>query len=182
MTDPTILPPANPPRAQRGFTLIEVMAALVIFMTGIVGVLAMFTSGLALHRDAERRAVIANSSDGVRAAVEGWLAETILQGKNGAQVDLPKIEGVPVPEYDGYFYSAELSVDPELGPAGGVLARVFVFAKDIGKLRGMEFTLFVPAGARPELEIRKALGLGRADAPAPNETKPDAAPVPPGGK
>lgn len=154
------------PRSEAGFTLLEVMAALTIFLFGIVGVLALFTTGLGLHRDAQRKAMIAIASDEVRAAVETRLGKAI---ELGADADLSPIEPIPVAAHPGFFYSADLSVDPELGAAGGVLARVFVFALDVGKERGSEFTIFVRSGARPENQIRRALGLGAIEtAPAPS--------------
>lgn len=152
--------PQAPARADSGFTLLEVMAALSIFMFGIVGVLALFTAGLGLHRDAQRKAMIALASDEVRSVVETRLAKAV---DLGADADLAPIEDVPIANHPGYFYSAELSVDPELGAAGGVLANVFVFALDVGKERGSEFTIFVRSGARPENQIRKALGLGNPE-------------------
>jgi prepilin-type N-terminal cleavage/methylation domain-containing protein len=148
------------PRGDAGFTLLEVMAALTIFLFGIVGVLALFTAGLGLHRDAQRKAMIAIASDEVRAAVETRLAKAV---EGGADADLQPIEDVPIANHPGYFYSAELSVDPEVGVAGGVLADVFVFALDVGKERGSRFTIFVRSGARPENQIRKALGLGAVE-------------------
>jgi len=38
-------------RGQRGFTLIEILVALFIFLTGVTGILALMTTALALHRD-----------------------------------------------------------------------------------------------------------------------------------
>jgi prepilin-type N-terminal cleavage/methylation domain-containing protein len=35
----------------RGFTLIEILVAMMIFLTGRTGLLALMTTGLALHRD-----------------------------------------------------------------------------------------------------------------------------------
>ena len=49
--------------------------------------------------------------------------------------ELPKIEGLPVEGYNGYFYSADLAVDPQQGPKGGVVAKVFVYGRDLGTIR-----------------------------------------------
>ena len=40
-------------RGQDGFTLIEVMAALVVFLVGVVGVLGLLMSGTRLHQDSQ---------------------------------------------------------------------------------------------------------------------------------
>ena len=145
-----------------GFTLIEVMAALTIFMVGIVGVLALLASGLALHRDAMRKATVAIASDDVRGRVEAWLATA---GQSDS-AELPKIEGLPVEGYNGYFYSADLAVDPQQGPKGGVVAKVFVYGRDLGKQRGSEFLLFVRPGEQSGPAIRRALEGRRDETPA----------------
>jgi hypothetical protein len=164
---------------ERAFTIMEVMAALMIFVTGVVGVLALFMSGLALHRDAQHQAAVALASDEVRARVETWLSRVIEEGADNKNVELPKMEDQPIDAHPGYFYSATLSVDPLLGAQGGVLARVFVYTVDVGKEKGDEFTMFVRSGARPENQIRRALGIGVQPAPPPNEA---ATPLPSGNK
>ncbi len=160
--------PATPRtnRREGGFTILEVLAALMIFLTGVVGVLALFMSGLALHRDAQHQSAVALASAEVRARVETWLSRVIDESGDNKNVELPKMEDQPIDAHPGYFYSAALSVDPTLGVQGGVLAKVFVYTMDVGREQGDEFTMFVRSGARPENQIRKALGIG-AQAPPP---------------
>jgi prepilin-type N-terminal cleavage/methylation domain-containing protein len=153
-------------RRQGGFTLIEVMAALVIFLSGVVGVIALFASGLALHRDATRKAHVALVADEVRGIVEARLAPLTIE--DGA--DLPVLTDVPVEGRPGYFYSVEMAVDPELGARGGILAAVFVYARDLGRARGADFSVFVRPGERAGGAIRDILA-GRNRPPATAESE-----------
>jgi prepilin-type N-terminal cleavage/methylation domain-containing protein len=41
----------EPVNGQRGFTLIEILVALLVFVTGVAGLLALLVTALALHRD-----------------------------------------------------------------------------------------------------------------------------------
>lgn len=143
---------ARADRRRSGFTLLEVMAAMVIFLVGIVGVLALFASGLAIHRTATQRAVVAAASEDVRARIEALLADL------PANVDLPKVERVPVEGHVGYYYSAVLTPDPDRGIEGGVLAQVRVFTLEAGAERGEAFTVFTRPKADAAAEIRRALG------------------------
>lgn len=144
-------------KSTRGFTLLEVMAALMIFTTGVVGILALFASGLALHREAMQRSIVTTVSEDVRARLDAALASLDASAPSDA---LPAFEKVPIDGYPNYFYTAELAIDPKLGLAGGVYADVHVFTIDVGKEKGERFKLFVRPGAYPELQIRRAISGG----------------------
>lgn len=152
MTDPTRYD-RNRPARHRGFTLLEVMAALTIFMVGVVGVLALFATGLALHQDATERTIVGLASDEVRGEV---LAS--LEGLIDGQSTLPVFRDVAVKGRRGYYFDADLMIDPDEGLEGGVMAKVFVYTLDAGQKRGEKFTLFVSPGQSPETLIRKARG------------------------
>ncbi len=161
--------PGTPRGRSGGFTLLEVMAALTIFLTGIVGVLALFAGGLALHRGATQRATVANLSSLVQERVERLLAESAEVGP--AEQPVRPAE-VAIEEYPGYFYSIEqLETDPEAGTAGGVLATVRVYTLDAGRKKGESFLLFVRPRADPQALIRRARS-GRA-APRPEQETTD---------
>lgn len=154
-----------PRAASRGFTLLEIMAALIIFLAGVVGVLALFASALAMHRDATRQAVVAQAADEVRTEIDRILID-LAEGDADLE-SLPPLQAVPLASHPGYFYSAQLTPDPELGLDGGILAQVHVFTRDVGKEKGETFTLFRRPRADPELLIRRAR---RGPAPAAAQT------------
>jgi len=145
---------------ESGFTLLEVMAALVIFLTGVVFVLALFASGLAQHRTATQRAMIAQASELVRGRLDLLLLELgEPSGKNapGAASELPKPQEVPVSEFPGCFYSVErIEADPDEGAAGGVMLTVFIYTLEGGRKKGERFTLFFRPGSDPGALIRRA--------------------------
>ena len=152
MTAPTkrMNPPARAP--ERAFTLLEVMAAMVVFLVGVTGILGLFATGLALHRDATHKTMVAIASDEVRARVEEALAEAVLD----AGAELPVLEQMPIEGYPGYLYTATLTPEADEGAAGGVLADVFVYTVDAGQQKGERFKLYVRPSARPEALIRAA--------------------------
>lgn len=145
----------------RGFTLLEVMAALVIFMVGIVGVLALFATGLGLHQDATQRTIVAIATEEVRTRVE-----EALEDLTAPDAVLPEFREVAVKGRPGYFFDVDLEVDSDLGLAGGVMAKVFVYTREAGVKDGERFTLFVTPGRSPENLIRKARGE-KIDPPSP---------------
>lgn len=132
-----------------GFTLLEVMASMVVFLIGVVGILALFATGLAVHRDASQRTMVSIASDEVRSLVMEQLI-----GLTGEGVVLPTLNAVPLPGYPGYFYDAGLVPDQQDGVDGGILADVYVYTRDAGQVRGERFKLFVRPNAGPERLIR----------------------------
>ncbi len=130
------------------------MAALIIFMAGVVGVIGLFASGLAMHHTAVRNSVVAQASEDIRSRVSEMFVELAATAADDAV--LPTLEKVPIEGYPGYFYSAELIPDVEHGLDGGVLAHIRVFMVDVGKEKGETFTLFCRPRTSPELLIRRA--------------------------
>jgi prepilin-type N-terminal cleavage/methylation domain-containing protein len=62
-------------RTQGGFTLIEVMAAIVVFLVGVVGVLGLLTSGTRLHQESQNLVVTNDVADEVLMLAQRELAE-----------------------------------------------------------------------------------------------------------
>ncbi|MED5329686.1 MAG: prepilin-type N-terminal cleavage/methylation domain-containing protein [Planctomycetota bacterium] len=57
-----------------GFTLIEILVALMVFMAGMAGVLALFSTGLKLHRDGQDVSYVTRHFDEVARTLEEDLA------------------------------------------------------------------------------------------------------------
>ncbi len=64
--------------ARSGFTLIEILVAMMVFLAGITGVLALFSTGLAMHRDG------LSVAEGTRALdeVARRIADEVQAGRN----------------------------------------------------------------------------------------------------
>jgi prepilin-type N-terminal cleavage/methylation domain-containing protein len=60
---------------QGGFTLIEVMAAIVVFLIGVVGVLGLLTSGTRLHQESQTLVVTNDIAEEVLLLAQRELAE-----------------------------------------------------------------------------------------------------------
>jgi len=58
----------------RGFTLIEILVALMVFLTGVTGLLALMTSALAMHRDGITLARATGDLDGIVARLRREVA------------------------------------------------------------------------------------------------------------
>jgi prepilin-type N-terminal cleavage/methylation domain-containing protein len=65
---------ATAPGAQKGFTLVEILVAMTIFLAGMTGILALLSTALALHRDGLVAAQVARQLDAVAVRVEAQLA------------------------------------------------------------------------------------------------------------
>jgi prepilin-type N-terminal cleavage/methylation domain-containing protein len=88
---------------QRGFTLLEVLAALSIFLVGIVGVLSLLTSGTRLHQQSEQLAGAADLVDRLLLQVE-LEAPTLKNLEDGVEVARQ-----PVPGVQGFYYAYKVA-------------------------------------------------------------------------
>jgi prepilin-type N-terminal cleavage/methylation domain-containing protein len=64
---------ARGPR-EGGFTLIEILIALLVFLTGVTGLLALLTTALAMHRDGVTLARVSRDIDGAMAQLRREVA------------------------------------------------------------------------------------------------------------
>lgn len=140
--------------SRRGFTLLEVMVALGILLAGVVGILGLFASGLAMHRNATRNTIVSQASEDVRMRVRRFVHDAI--ATRAAAPELEPLNRVEIEDHPGYFYDATFVADDALGLEGGVMATVQVYTLDAGRERGQTFTLFVRPQVGPEAWIRGA--------------------------
>jgi hypothetical protein len=118
-----------------GFTLLEVVSAVFVFLMGVVGVISLFAAGTVLHKGAQDKTLSA-------LVIEEVIAQIDAQLKAGSHRDgegslKPRIQGV-VPGYLRYGYEAELREDGLPGRSI-VKARVRITWRDKGVLHGEAF-------------------------------------------
>ncbi|HTE05601.1 MAG TPA: prepilin-type N-terminal cleavage/methylation domain-containing protein [Planctomycetota bacterium] len=150
-------PPAGSARS-RGFTLIEVLVAMLIFVTGAAGLLALLVTALALHRDGLNLARAARDLDELRSTL---VAEVAAGGHFDAQrgqwVDVASAE-LP----DGTRYAVRFV------PGDGVQpnrAELRLGASDAELAAAAPVILVLPEG--PPLALEVARWRERASRPAP---------------
>lgn len=124
--------------ARGGFTLLEVMAALAIFLIGIVSVLSLFTSGTTLHLDSQNLVV---TNDLVEEALE------LAQREVSAATVSPATEAPPspplraLPGRPDFQYSWNVTPAPDLGVWRMVVQIVWL---EGGKVRKIEVERVLP--------------------------------------
>lgn len=136
-------------RARRaaGFTLIEILVALFIFLAGVGGILALMTTGLALHRDGLHLGRAARGLDDVAAL----LARELAAGRHvdGAG-DLLDVE--PRRLDDGTWMSARLRPGRGEEPP---LAEVRLAGSQAGLAAARPVRLVLPESLPPALELER---------------------------
>lgn len=122
-------------RPCRGFTLLEVVAAIFIFLMGVVGVISLFASATVFHKDACDRTFCALLIENVVPDIERKLSAGILREPNGK---LKPIRDGFIEGHDRYGYEAEFE---EHGAPGHSMIRatIFITWKDKGKTRSERF-------------------------------------------
>jgi len=100
---------AHNAKSIQGFTLIEVVIAIAIFMFGITAILGLFQVGGNLEQDARVHAELAPAIEPLVDYVRqnAWIVD-----KNGKTTGLRELKGEVVPGASGYRY--DLVVRPEV--------------------------------------------------------------------
>ncbi|NUM34966.1 MAG: prepilin-type N-terminal cleavage/methylation domain-containing protein [Candidatus Brocadiae bacterium] len=80
----------------KGFTLLEILLAMVIFLLGSVSVLSLFVFALDLHRDAIEEQKIASMAQSILAELKGV---DVLYG-----LEIKNIEGIKCKNFPDYTY------------------------------------------------------------------------------
>lgn len=133
---------------QRGFTLIEVMAAIFVFMIGVVGVLGLLAAGARLHQESQQLVVTNDVAEEVLLLSQRELAERA----PGAGDSLPEPPPPhPVPSRPEMLFSWKVvpAADSSL-----YLLRVEVDWMEHGKLRTTSFERVLPRLSSAEGESR----------------------------
>ena len=72
----------------RGFTLIEVLVALFVFLAGVTGILALMTTALSMHRDGLQLGRATRQIDDVVAILQREFAQGQHRGNDGQPQDV----------------------------------------------------------------------------------------------
>lgn len=93
-----------------GFTLLEVLAALTVFLIGVVGVLALLTSGTRLHQSSQNLTAVGDVVEAALLRAERDLELAPILENTGLPENLAP---TPLPENPRYRYSWSLkAADP----------------------------------------------------------------------
>jgi prepilin-type N-terminal cleavage/methylation domain-containing protein len=124
----------------RGFTLFEIIAAMAIFLVGIVGILSLLTAAAAMQKEAVDLSTAGMIADELVASVRAELSRGAERDPSTGRVK-PWPER-PVPGHDGYFYDVRFAEDP-VSEDTPLKVEVRVFWKSAQKKRGTSFASFV---------------------------------------
>ena len=125
---------------RQGFTLFEILAAMTIFLVGIVGILSLLTASAAMQKQAVDLSTAGLIADelvaSVRAQIQNGLERDSTTGRFRAWPE----RGVP--GHDGYLYDVRFGEDP-LTEDAPLKVEIRVFWQATQKKRGVSFTSFV---------------------------------------
>ncbi len=124
-----------------GFTLMEVVTAVFIFLIGIVGVISLFAAAGMLHRGARDKTQVALAVEQVIAEIELKLESGTLNDHNGALKK--EVEG-DVLGYDRFRY--RIHFDEEIPGRSMISAHLLLVWKEKGKERGEAFDVVFRRG------------------------------------
>lgn len=144
---------ARADRRRQGFTLIEILVALMVFLAGITGLLALLTSALAMHRDGLSLADATGRIPDVAAIVARQIAAgEHLDPATGLWNDVP-----PVTLADGTVYSVRFVAGLAATPVAEL--RVARSLKELPRARPVRVPLDLGPPAASVLE-RTRRGAG----------------------
>lgn len=148
-------PPRDLRRAtQRGFTLLEVMAAIAVFLVGVVGVLGLLTSGTRLHQESQNLVVTSDVAEEVLLLAQRDLASRV---KNRSD-PLPEAPPpAPVPSRPELKYAWRITAAPD---EGLFLLSVDVVWLENGAPRKTTFERVLPRLTTADVDARRLLGGG----------------------
>lgn len=145
-------------RSTRGFTLLEVMAALSVFLIGIVSVLALLSAGTRLHQESQNLGITSDTAEEVLLLSARELAERApyASGSDGSLPDAPPPK--PVPSRPELSYQWRVRAAPE---GGLYLLAVDVTWPEAGKTRKLTLERVLPRLQSPSVDARRLWSANR---------------------
>ncbi len=141
----------------RGFTLIEVLVAMFVFLTGVTGVLALMTTALALHREGLQVSRASRQLDDVLALVQREVAAELSREPAGAEPSAIAARRLP----DGTWMAVRFL------PARGeepLVAEIRLAGSQAALAAARPVRAVLATGRSPAEEARRLrLARGRAD-------------------
>lgn len=127
--------------AARGFTLLEVVTAVFVFLLGVVGVISLFAAATVLHKSARDKTLSSLMIEQVVSEIDAGLKTGAFRTLDGNL--MPKAQG-SLSGDERYGYEVEFR-EEDLPGRSMVVARIRVTWRDKGLLQGEEFDyLFRP--------------------------------------
>jgi Prokaryotic N-terminal methylation motif len=134
--------------SERGFTLIEVMAAIFVFMIGVVGVLGLLAAGARLHQESQQLVVTNDVAEEVLLLSQRELAERAPATGDSLPESPPPH---PVPSRPEMLFSWKVVPAPDVSL---YLLRVELDWMEHGKLRTATFERVLPRLSSAQGESR----------------------------
>ncbi len=127
---------AGRPARSEGFTLVEVLAAILVLSIGVTSLLAVMGTGLTTHRESDLRV---QASDAVRLVEADLLSRLFAGEQTGA--DPRDLENVPLTGRPGMRYSVKFRKNPAL--TDEFLAEIEITWMEAGETRGESFARLI---------------------------------------
>jgi prepilin-type N-terminal cleavage/methylation domain-containing protein len=139
---------------QRGFTLLEVMAAIAVFLVGVVGVLGLLTSGTRLHQESQNLVITSDVAEEVLLLAQRDVASRV-KNRSDPLPEAPPPS--PVPSRPELKYAWRITAAPD---EGLFLLSVDVVWLENGQPKKTTFERVLPRLTSADVEARRLLGGG----------------------
>lgn len=130
------------PKPEQGFTLLEVVTAVFVFLVGVVGVISLFAAATAFHKGARDKTLSALVIGEVLCEIQDRLARGDFQDQTGLLKS--KVEGA-IRGSERYGYQVEF-VERDVHDNSLIQAKIRVTWQDKGVLHGEAFDYLFRSG------------------------------------
>jgi len=145
---------AGPLRGRAGFTLLEVMAALSVFLIGVCSILALLSAGTQLHQESQNLGITADTADEVLLLAARELAERAPDTRDAPQGLPDSGPPRPVPSRPDLSYQWSVRAAPD---ASLYLLLVDLSWLEAGKTRKTTLERVLPRLQSPSVDARRLL-------------------------